>query len=313
MQTFYYDGALPTGVIAYPANGGTIGSGTYTVVVRADRTVTGVDFNLQDSNANNDDVATGQPNGNGNDTNGAPIFVPATQVAPDATLSATYTNYPEEFRFAFVNVPNSGSATINVRLKEYATSVYTNRYTMLTATVNTLAPTQVVEVSSPATNGTVLAYTNNMTYLVQACFSSSLTTSTNNFNVLINGIVQPQAAYILRPNGPCAGMKALYYNWNNPPLGTNVIQVIYTNAIVPISDTRSVIVAPPLLISGLGGDNQLILWGSAPGLYYQVLATTNLSQPFQPISDIIPSQGSVTSFYDPNPAQQKFYEVEMVQ
>ena len=313
LQTFYYDGALPTGVIAYPTGGGTIGSGTYTVIVRADSTVTGVDFNIQDSNANNDDIITGQPNGNGNDTNGAPIFVAASQVSPDATLSATYTNYPQEFRFVYVNVPNSGTATIYVRLKEYGTSVYTNRYTMLAATVNTLAPTQVVEISSPATNGTVLPYTNNLTYLVAACFSSSLTTSTNNFNVLINGLLQPQASYILRPNGPCPGMKALYYNWNNPPPGTNIIQVIYTNAIAPISDTRSVIVAPPLVISGLGGNNQLILWDSAPGLYYQVFATTNLTQPFQPISDIIPSQGSTTSFYDPNPAQQKFYEIEMVQ
>jgi hypothetical protein len=46
---------------------------------------------------------------------------------------------------------------------------------------------------------------------------------------------------------------------------------------------------------------------------YEVLATTNLTQPFQPISTIIPSQGTTTSFYDPNPEQQKFYEIEMVQ
>ena len=49
LQTFYYDGALPTGVIAYPAGGSAIGSSTYTVVVRADSTVTGVNFNIQDS------------------------------------------------------------------------------------------------------------------------------------------------------------------------------------------------------------------------------------------------------------------------
>jgi len=312
-QTFYYDGALPTGVIPYPASGGTISSSTYTVVVRADSTVTGVNFNIQDSNPNNDDIVTGQPNGNGNDTNGAPIFVPATPVSPDATLSLTYPNYPQEFRFAYVNVPGSGTATIYVRLKEYATSVYTNRYTVLTSTVNTRAPTQVVEISSPATNGTVLAYTNNMTYLVQACFSSSLTTNATNFNVLINGVLQPQASYILFASGPCPSMKVLDYNWNNPPLGTNIIQVIYTNAIVPISDTRSVIVAPPLVISGLGSNNQLVLWNSAPGVNYEVLATTNLTQPFQPISGIIPSQGTTTSFYDANPAPQKFYEIEIVQ
>ncbi|MFZ0826690.1 MAG: alpha-amylase family glycosyl hydrolase [Verrucomicrobiia bacterium] len=315
VQTFYYDGALPGGAIVYPAAGATIGSGTYTVVVRADRTVTGVDFNIQDGDPTNDDLVTGQPNGNGYDTNGAPIFIPAVPVAPDATLGLAYTNDPQEFRFVYANVPNSGTATIYVRLKEYATSVYTNRITILTATANTLAPAQVVEISSPATDGTVLAYSSNTTYLVQACFSPTLASLTTNFNLLINGVLQPQSAYILRPVGAaagCPGLKSLFYNWNNPSPGTNVIQVIYTNAIPPIGDTRAVIVAPPLRISGLVNNNQMVLWDSVPGANYQVLATTNLTQPFQPVSDIIPSQGSTTSFYDPNPAPQKFYEIEML-
>ena len=314
LQTFYYDGALPTGVIAYPATNSTIGSSTYTVVVRADSSVTGVDFNIQDGNSGNDDIVTGQPNGNGNDTNGNPIFASAAAVTPNTGLSATYPNYPQEFRFLYTNVPNSGTASIKVRLKEYGTSVYTNRYTMLTASVNTLAPTQVVEISSPATDGTVLGYTNNMTYLVAACFTSTLNGISNNFNVLINGALQPQASYILRPSGPCSNMKALYYYWSNPPVGTNVIQVIYTNATVPISDTRLVTVAPPLQISGLAANNQLLLWNSAPGLKYQVLVTTNLTQPFQPVGTIIPSQGTTTSYYDndTNQVPQKFFEIEMV-
>jgi hypothetical protein len=72
-------------------------------------------------------------------------------------------------------------------------------------------------------------------------------------------------------------------------------------------------VLSPLVISGLGDNNQLVLWNSTPGVNYQVLATTNLAQPFQPISGIIPSQGTTTSFYDANPAPQKFYKIEMVQ
>jgi len=313
-QTFYYDGALPTGVIAYPASGGNINSGTYTVVVRADSTTTGVDFNIQDSNSTNDDINTGQPNGNGNDIGGHPIYVPATSVTPDTTLSAQYPNYPQEFRFVYTNVPNSGTATINVRLKEFATSVYTNRFTPLSVPVNTLAPTQVVDIVSPATNGTVLTYSTNSTYLVQALFSPTLTSSANNFTVTINGALQPQSSYILRPtNSTSMNMKILYYYWNTPPPGTNVIQVSYTNSIAPITDTRSLTVVPPLTISGLVNNNQLILWGSAPGLNYQVLATTNLLQAFEPISDIIPSQGSTTSYYDSNPATQKFYEIKLVQ
>ena len=59
-----------------PTDGNTINSSSYTVVVRADSTVTGVNFNIQDSNTNNDDVVTGQANGNGNDTNGAAHFRP---------------------------------------------------------------------------------------------------------------------------------------------------------------------------------------------------------------------------------------------
>jgi len=115
-QTFYYDGALPGGAVPYPATGTTLTTGSYTVVVRADSTVTGVQFNIQDSNPDNDDVVTGQANGNGNGTNGAPVFVSATAVTPNPTISATYTNLPQEFRFNYVNIPGSGGATILVRL-----------------------------------------------------------------------------------------------------------------------------------------------------------------------------------------------------
>jgi glycosidase len=315
-QTFYYDGALPGGAIAFPANDGdAIASQSYTIVIRTDSLATEADVNIQDSDSNNDDFHTGQANGNGDDASGHPIFIPAASVTPNAGLNTVWTNYPQEFRFAYTNVPGSGGATITVRLKEYGTSVYTNRFTTLRRTVNTTAPVQVVQISSPATNGTVLTYSSNTTYLVQACFSSSLASATNNFTVLINGVLQSQAAYILRPlNGvsACPGMKSLSYNWNNPALGTNVIQVIYTNTISPIGDTRSIIVAPPLRISGLSDNNQLVVWDSAPGVNYQVLATTNLSQPFQPISDVIPGSGSSTYFYDPNPEQQKFYEIMIV-
>lgn len=316
LQTFYYDGALPAGAIVFPANDDdTVSSRSYTIVIRSDALATEADVNIQDSDPNNDDLHTGLPNGNGNDTNGNPIFVCAPAVVPNAGLSATWTNYPQEFRVTYSNVPTSGNATITVRLKEYATSVYTNRFTTLTRTIRTAAPVQVVQIDSPAADGAILTFKSNTTYLVQVCFSASLASATNNFTVLINGVLQPQTSYILRPlNGvsACAGMKSLSYNWNNPPLGTNVIQVIYTNAISPIGDTRSVIVAPPLKISGLSDNNQLIVWDSAPGVNYRVLTTTNLSQPFEPISDVIPGSGSSTYFYDPNPGGQKFYEIMSV-
>ena len=319
LQTFYYDGALPTGVIAYPNNGDTIGSASYTVVVRADSSVTGVDFNIQDSYTGNDDTATGESNGNGN-SNGVPVFVSATAGSPDPTISARYPNYPQEFRFNYVNVPASGTATITVRLKTFSTGVYTNRLTTLTSTVNTLGPLQYVEISSPATDGTVIPMDPNTTYIIQTCFTATLATNDASlFSIYINGVLQPENNYTIQASGCGYGLRTLFYNWtaNSPgtTIGTNVLQVVYSNRNtgVTLSDTRTVIVPPPLVISGLANNNQLLLWNSTPGVNYQVLATTNLAQPFQPISGTIPGQGSTTSFYDANPAPQKFYEIQMVQ
>ena len=308
LQTFYYDGALPGGVIAYPAtNNYTINATTYTVVIRTDANVTGVDYNIQDGL---------------NNTNG--LFYAATNATPNSTLDTQYPNYPQEYRFTYTNIPSSGTATFTVRLKEFATSVYTNRYTTLIRTVNVAAPAQVVQISSPSTDGAVITNALNATYLVQACFTSSLGTSSNYFEVLINGVLQPQGAYLIRSTTNCASnMRTLFYNWSNPPMGTNIIQVIYTNASSPnvsgqpISDTRTIFVAPPLKISGLSGagrGNNLIIWDSAPGAVYNVLATTNLTQPFQNISGPVVGVGASTTFYDTDTnAPQKFYEVQMLQ
>jgi hypothetical protein len=110
----------------------------------------------------------------------------------------------------------------------------------------------------------------------------------------------------------CPGLQSLLYNWVNPAFGTNWIQVIYTNATPPLSDTRSVIVAPPLQVSGLSGNDRIIMWNGIPGVNYLVLATTNLLQPFQVISGLIPGVGGSTEFFDPDPAPQKFYEIVML-
>jgi hypothetical protein len=319
-QTFYYDGGLPGGVIAYPNNGDTIGSSSYTVVVRADSSVTGVDFNIQDSYAGNDDVVTGEGNGNGN-SNGVPVFVGATAVSPNSSISAQYPNYPQEFRFNYVNVPASGTATITVRLKTFSTGVYTNRLTTLTSTVNTLGPLQYVEISSPAADGTVISMNTNTTYAIQTCFTASLTASDASlFSIYINGVLQPQSNYIIQASGCGYGLRSLSYNWTagspGTVTGTNLIQVVYSNSVTStvLSDTRTVVVAPPLLISGLDVNSQLVIWDSAPGVNYQVLATTNLAQPFTPISGTIPGTGTSTYFYDSSTTNspQKFYEIETI-
>jgi hypothetical protein len=319
-QTFYYDGGLPTGVIAYPKNGDTLGGSSYTVVVRADSSVSGVDFNIKDSYPGNDDVVTGESNGNGN-SNGVPVFVSATAVSPDPTISAQYPNYPQEFRFNYVNVPASGTATINVRLKTFATSVYPSRLTTLTSTINTLGPLQYVEISSPATDGAAIPLYTNTTYVIQTCFTSSLTVNdTSLFGIYINGALQPTNSYVIQASGCGYGLRTLYYNWtlNSPGTvsGTNAIQVVYSNNVSNpfLSATRTVVVPPPLQISGLNSNNQLVIWDSAAGLNYQVLATTNLAVPFAPVSGVIPGTGASTYFFDNSTtnAPQKFYKIQAI-
>jgi glycosidase len=315
LQTFYYAGPLPAGVIVFPAANSTISNSSYTVVVRADNSVSGVDFNIQDSDPNNDDTNTDQANGNGNDSNGTPIFISATSVSPNPNLDSQYPDDLKEYRFTYANVPASGTATIFVRLKDYATSIYSNRFTLLTNNVITQAPTQVLQISSPATDGSVLTMSSNAVYLIQACYTASISAVSTNFSIFINGILQPQASYFLRPVGAvsgCTGMRSLLYNWTDAMIGTNVIQVFYTNGITSLSDMRTVIVAPPLRISGLASSDQLVIWDSALGVNYEVLATTNLTQPFTPISSVIPGNGSSTYFFDDSPTQQKFYEIMTV-
>ena len=315
-QTFYYDGALPGGVIPYPVNGSTLGGRTYGVVVRCDSTVTGVDYNVQDNDPNNDDLLTGKANGNGTNAGGALIFVPATAAAsPDTTLSAQYPNYPQEYRFTYTNIPSSGSAIITVRLKEFATSVFPNRYTLLTTTNVTASPTLLVQIATP-TNNAYLNYSATFSNRLQACYDNSLGNNSNDWNIVINGVLQPQANYSFSAAGNnfslCGNYRTIRYDWKTPTPGTNLIQFIYTNHIPPISDAVAVAVVPPLKISSLANNNQYLGWDSAAGLNYQVFATTNLLVPFQPASDIIPASGGATYFYDPNPAGQKFYQIQQV-
>ncbi len=112
-QTFYYDAQLPGGEIRYPANDGdTVGGQQYGAVVRTDPTVTEVWYKIVDSDATNDDSATGAANGNG-------AWVKATQFTPNAAITSTY---PNEWRFNYANIPSSGSAQILVRLRELSSA-----------------------------------------------------------------------------------------------------------------------------------------------------------------------------------------------
>jgi len=343
IQTFYYDGQLPGGVIATPtADGASISNGTYTIVIRADSTTTGVEVNVQDSNSANDDAVTGQNNGNGL-TNGVPAFAPATNSTPDPNLSAIYTNYPQEFHFTYKSVPSNGVATITVHLKGFATSVFPNRYGTVTRTINTIAPSQILQISDPANEGMILVLDTNQIYDLKACFTSTLDTNqTAYFNVYINGVFQPRSGpsgplYHISPNGCGTGFRVFFYDWLPTP-GSNTLTVTFTNGLF-LSDTRTFAVVQPgdsdgdgmsdyneliagtdpynsnsvLRITSLDTTSQLLVWDSVSNVNYQVLSTTNLSQPFVPLSPVISSGGASTFYVDtaPDPTN-KFYRIQVV-
>jgi hypothetical protein len=191
----------------------------------------------------------------------------------------------------------------------------------------TAAAPPSIYVSSPASDGSVVTMTSNTTFFVQTCFTRTLDTiDPSLFTMTINGVPQSQSSFIFRPVGAvtgCPGMRSLFYNynWNSSSpgtiIGTNILKVVYSNSSngLVLSSTRTVIVPPSLVISGLVSNYQMVVWSSTPGSNYMVLATTNLAQPFTPVSGVISASGLSTSYQDISnspPTPQKFYEIKVV-
>ena len=199
-------------------------------------------------------------------------------------------------------------------------TIYTNRYSTLTTAVNADASTKYIEISNPSLNGQVVTLSGGAPFPIQACFTTNLPSNTNpNFYyIYVNGVFQPRASggnfYTIGGSGCTTGMRMLSFNLYNPIIGSNVIQVVYSNTTANVvSDTKTVIISQPLQITTVSPGNQLIVWASTYGVDYLVLATTNLSQPFEPISGVIPGQGTSTYYNDTAndpPAAQKYYEIE---
>jgi hypothetical protein len=174
-QTFYYDALAPQGQIVFPGSDGTtIGGSEYGVVVRADNSANEVWYKITDSDATNDDAVTTANNGNG-------AWVRASEVSPSATIIPADPAHTREFRFNYVNIPATGTASIQVRLKEISSSTDQNltdsagHYTTLTRTVTTAGPNLRMFIAWPATDGSGIDDAYELKTYFSKAFATGLT------------------------------------------------------------------------------------------------------------------------------------------
>ena len=271
LQTFYYDAAPPAGAIAFPgANGQTLASVDYGCVVRADDTATEVEYNIIDGDPNNDDANTGFNNGNGL-TNGVPSFAKATAVNQTFTLNASHPNLPREFRFTYLAVPASGSATLTVRVREMTSANASNRITTLVRTVSCAAPAQTLQVAFPSSNGQVISLPQDGAYSIVTRFTDTLTPTVSNFTITIDGAVQDRtnasgaAAYVIQDQTAGDGKNELRYDWRGMAAGQHLIEVDYVGDGVALQASRIVRVTLTG-VSDTDGDGLPDFWENQNGL-----------------------------------------------
>lgn len=247
VQTFYYDTRSPEGVIVYPANNGdTLGSSSYGVVARVDRSVVEAWYRITDSRADNDDSVTGVNNGNG-------AWVKAVETTPNLYIASSY---PREFRFAYVNIPSNGTATIEVRLREVSSSSdfnlndATGHFTTLTRTVNTRGPEQRLYVAWPNGDGQVIP----AGYVLKACFTKSLADGLSAeelldcFTVEVDGQAQAQAlsSIVYNETPDCHALAfAIPSLFDGIPEHQHTINVSFLRASYPALAASRMILAQP--------------------------------------------------------------------
>lgn len=196
-QTFYLDTEVPQGEIKFPGSGDTIGN-EYGVVVRTDRTVSDVLYNIDDSDPSNDDANTGLANGNGTNTLGEVVWLPASKVQPTLAIDS---EYPEEWRFTYNNIPSSGAANIRARLVEVSSSTnmslgdVVGHYNTLTQMVNAASDPITMTIAFPANDGETVG----PDYVLKVLFSEVLDTS--GFVFSINGVVQGSDQFVFNNIG----------------------------------------------------------------------------------------------------------------
>ena len=253
-QTFYYDTVPPTGLVSFPTEGSTIGGSTYGFVVLTDASVTGVQFNILDTNAGNDSAANG--NGTGN-------WAAATEVTPSQLGT---TGYVREWRFDFKNIPTSGAAIVNVRLREASSSVSNaltdaaGWFTTLTRNVNTGYPVNY-RIAFPATDGTVV----DTNYVAKVAFDKSLGFISGNavpaaqmvseFTITLDGTLLPRAGYTFIAN-ESASDSAMSFHFPNfytgNPDDLHEVRATWQRGNISLTDTRDVKAAPGAILDSDG-------------------------------------------------------------
>ena len=246
VQSFYYDPTPPAGVIAFPANNGDgLYSQEYGVVVRADSSVTEVEYNIIDGDPNNDDVVTGFPNGNGL-SNGVPVYAKAYGVSPYPALGQQYPNFPSEYRFNYVGIPSNGTANLTVRLKELTSASFSNRVTVLQRNnLQCHAPPQTLQIAFPSFNGETISLDASDKYTLVVCATDTLNVLTN-YTIKIDGAVQPRNAadgtplYRFEGNYCGAGKLDLRYDWGGMGPGQHLIEIQYNGGGLNLQASRTV-------------------------------------------------------------------------
>jgi hypothetical protein len=272
-QVFYYDAQPPQGEIDFPQHDGdSVGGQQYGVVVRTDPSVTEVWYKIVDGDANNDDAVTTVPNGNG-------AWVKATELTANLAINS---QYPNEWRFNYVNIPSSGTGQIYVRLRELSSADSTQfsdtpgaaddlakHYTTLTRDVNTNGPLTRMFVAFPNTDGQVVD--DNYTLKVQFSHSlgDGLTTQEliDNFLITIsssesgsaeNPVVQPRSSYYIsaynvnNASDPNQQLDELAYQlpnlYNGQPDFLHTITVTYTEPSSEVLTATRLVKATPVTV-----------------------------------------------------------------
>jgi glycosyl hydrolase family 57 len=293
-QAFYYDAQSPTGEIKFPIENEAIGGSRYGVVVRTDPSVTEVWYHIDDSDASNNDTATRIQGGNGagfepfTDTNangtwdvGEPFqdlngdgvwnnniaasWVKATEVTPNPSVTSVY---PREWRFDYMNIPASGTGTIQVRLRELSSSAYKDfnlgdgpgHYTTLTRHVTTAGPSTKLFVAFPANDGDLV----DSNYVMKVWFSKSLAngidtpTLVNRLLIKLassesgspaNGIAQSRTGYSIHydvTNDYHELQFQLPNLYNDQPDFLHTIDVTYTATGQPLLEATRLVKARPI-------------------------------------------------------------------